>query len=278
MLSDETALRQDVESYENSYIKPLDQTPEALAWYNLRHNVERRRTMANFFPLKGEFYTNECVLKDFDLSGKWRDSRDDCLSLQEFFRSDTGLTSHEAILERGWDSYAKYLISTGVESDRSFHLEGFEVYFRAPYIADDRRELSGLLRSKANTAVNHYRWVIALFEVLINQAQKIGREYKVRQSADQTLWVLSSAVSSRRRVKESEWEEIEISYGKTYRKATGLFEDLPAFIGGAGGLLRSRSSLHQVETLVWGENGKLVSAGVRVVPVDKSLASRLPFS
>jgi len=247
-LTDEEALKQDVKSYENDCIKHLGDLPEALAWYNLRHNVERRRASAKFFPVRKD--PHSYVLRN----------------LQEFFVSGPRLQSSEAILERGWDDYANYLRGMGMPGNRAAMVEDFQDNFRAPYIADDRRELSGLPRSEVNMAVNDYRWMIAIFdELIIEHALKGAREDEVRGLIQHTRNFLIRAVRERQPMAENTWKALTASFKDSYNVVMG--RPPPANVDD---FLHRPSSFRTEETLVWGENGELISTGVRKVRIDKN--------
>ncbi|KAE9373702.1 hypothetical protein N431DRAFT_465981 [Stipitochalara longipes BDJ] len=184
-LTDYEAFQQDIESYENDYVKPLGQTAEALAWFNLRHNVLRRLKQANYYPIR-RGPVNQHVL-----------------DLQAFTQA----------------IYTQYV-------------ENFEQGFWYPYLDDDHRELTGLPHSNIDAAIGDYRWMLFLFDKLIDAS---GGE-------DQT------------------WDLIKSTYTNAHGLATGFYP--PANFDEQLG----RPSLsREVETLVWGESGSLVSTGVAIV-------------
>ena len=101
-------------------------------------------------------------------------------------------------------------------SNRASLVVDFQENFRAPYIADDRRELSGLPRSDVNMAVNDYRWMLAHFHQLIDSADKVNREDEVRRSCQGTPEFLLRVVTERQPMAENTWVVLINAFKDTY--------------------------------------------------------------
>jgi hypothetical protein len=232
----EQTLRRDVLHYETNYIEPLGRTSEALAWYNLRHNVELRWKRWNFIP--------------DGLSNLWLPIP----TLQEYLQGRLDLMQPAILIfDEAWNGYAKHL--QDLDLNRPDVLEEFKKY-REKWIAGTRRELNGLPRY--DPLPTRFRFMISHLEDLVIIAEDDGKGEDVGRAAAPARRLLSESMEAGRWPSDEDWASIRLYFELTYRIALGDKPHAPPFDFEAE--TRMPRFFHEVEELVWGgPNGTKVN-------------------